>query len=69
MMQLTDAQIETLEKMLRYHIVAQLHNRTLIMVYEQMYHNASVVDISGRVYALSRYLAMIDRGSQRLVGQ
>ena len=68
-MQLTDAQIETLEKMLRYHIVAQLHNRTLIMVYEQMYHNASVVDISGRVYALSRYLAMIDRGSQRLVGQ
>ena len=68
MMQLTDAQIETLEKMPRYHIVAQLHNRALIVVYEQMYHNASVVDIAGRVYALSRYLAMIDRGSQRLVG-
>jgi hypothetical protein len=67
-MQLTDAKIETLEKMPRYHIVAQLHNRTLIVVYEQMYHNASVVDIGGRVYALSRYLAMIDRGSQPLVG-
>jgi len=68
MMQLADAQIETLKKMPRYHIAAQLHTGALVVVCEQMYHNASVVDINGRVYALSRYLAKIDRGSQRLVG-
>ena len=48
MMQLTDAQIETLDKMPRYHIVAQLHNRALVVVHEQMYQNSSVVDIGGR---------------------
>lgn len=61
MFHLTDAQRITLQKMPRYHVVAQLHTGAVIVVCEQMYQNANVIDVDGNVFAFSRYLASLDR--------
>jgi hypothetical protein len=61
MLQLTEAQQKTFEMMQRYHIVAQMHTGAVIVVSGQQYQNAQVIDIDGRVYSFSRYLAILDR--------
>jgi hypothetical protein len=61
MFQLTPAQQDTLNKMPRYRVVAQLHTDAVIVISNQQYHDARVIDVDGHVFAISRYLAILDR--------
>jgi hypothetical protein len=61
MFYLTAAQQATLDNMPRYRVVAQLHTDAVIVICNQDYHDARVIDVGGRVFSASRYLAILAR--------
>ena len=58
---LTEAQKQTLRRMPRFHVVARFDTGAIIVVADHLYQNARVVATDGQIYAVSRYLAIIDR--------
>ena len=61
MIRLTEAQVETLNRMPRYHIAEQFVTGAAVVVCESLYQNAMVIDLDGQVLAFSRYLAIRDQ--------
>ena len=60
---LTEVQKQSLKQMKGYRLVARLHTGALIVVFAQKYHDARVIDLDGRIWSLSHYLAVIDHGT------
>ena len=61
MIRLNVNQKETLRKMRGFRVVALLHTGAVIVVHERNYQNAQVIDVDGRVYSFSHYLAIVDQ--------
>ena len=61
MLRLTETQLETLDRMPRYHIAEQFVTGAVVVVCESLYQNAMVVNLDGQVLAFSRYLAIRDQ--------
>jgi hypothetical protein len=64
LIRLTVNQQEALDDMRGFRVVALLHTGAAIAVYMQRYQYAQVVDVDGRVYSLSHYLAIIPERSE-----
>lgn len=60
---MTEAQKESVRQMRGYRLVARLHTGALIVVFAQKYHDARVIDLEGRIWSFSHYLAVIDHGT------
>jgi hypothetical protein len=60
---MTEAQKQSLRQMQGYRLVARLHTGALIVVFAQKYHDARIIDLEGRVWSFSHYLAVIDHGT------
>jgi hypothetical protein len=63
MIRLTVNQQGALKEMRGFRVVALLDTGAAIVVYMQRYQSAQVVDVDGRVYSLSHYLAIIPQRS------
>jgi hypothetical protein len=59
----TAVQRSVLKKMRNYHFVTQFASGAIVVVFENRYQEANVIDTDGHVYSLSRYLSMMDMRS------
>ena len=57
-MKLTEAQEKTLEKISFDHVVMQLVNGALVVAFDEVFIDPSILDIDGQLYPLSDYLAL-----------
>jgi acyl dehydratase len=69
MFQLAVIQRYVLNEMPSYRIVAQHHTGAVIVVSHDRYQFPQVVDVDGRIYSISRYLAIAERRGQGSIAE
>ena len=60
---MTEAQKQSLKQMQGHRLIARFHTGGLVVVFAQKYHDAKVIDLDGRVWSPSHYLAVVDHGT------